>query len=517
MVHHRPHALLLVLVAAPQAQSVPPAPSPEITRAELEHHVRFLASDELGGRLPGTPGMERAKTHLAEALAAAGVEPAGVDGTFFQPTGHERVEVTTARLLLTHESGEVRELVHGQDFVLKARGRARSTEVLPLRFFYDYNHTRMPLTGNAGEALYFSAQRADKRRILKEKGIASLEDWGLELEIRQMDDAEEPGEPGLPPSRMLAADAPEGCELVELRGPILGDFQLRKFTHVQLLVEEAATPHVDANVVGRIRGRGTAELSQEVVLLSAHYDHLGLRPRPRGPATADALCNGADDNASGCAALLELAQAFAAAPPARTLIVLFTTGEESGGIGAKRYLAAPAEPLARTVGNLNLEMLGRPDELVGGPGKLWLTGWERSNVGPAWSAQGLAIVADPRPRQSFFTRSDNYAFALEGVVAQTLSSFGEHAEYHTPRDEADTLDYAHLEAAARVAFAAARTLADGSLTPAWLEGQRPQRPKPPDFQRGKGETGEEKERELRSGRSGRTVPREPPKDPPKDD
>ncbi|HEX6882679.1 MAG TPA: M20/M25/M40 family metallo-hydrolase [Planctomycetota bacterium] len=516
-----PLAHLLALVAAPQTPAAPPAPVPDITRAELEHHVRFLASDELGGRLPGTAGMERAKAHLAEALAAAGVEPAGDDGTFFQLTGHVRVEVTAPpRLLLTHESGEVRELVHGQDFQLRPRGRARSTEVLPLRFFYDYNHARMPLAGNAAEALYFSAQRAEKRRILKEKGIESLEDWGLELEIRQMDDAEEPGEPGLPPSRMLAPDVTEGCELVELRGPILADFQLRKFTHVQLLVDEAATPHVDANVVGRIRGRGTAaraELSQEVVLLSAHYDHLGLRPRPRGPATADALCNGADDNASGCAALLELAQAFASAPPARTLVVLFTTGEESGGIGARRYLAAPAEPLARTVGNLNLEMLGRPDELVGGAGKLWLTGWERSNVGPAWSAQGLAIVADPRPKQSFFTRSDNYAFALEGVVAQTLSSFGEHAEYHTPRDEADTLDYAHLEAAARVAFAAARTLADGSLTPVWLEGQRPQRPKPPDFQRGKGEPGEEKERELRSGRSGRTVPREPPKDPPKDD
>jgi Zn-dependent M28 family amino/carboxypeptidase len=301
---------------------------------------------------------------------------------------------------------------------------------------------------------------------------------------------------------VLQPDEPEACELVELRGPILADWERRAFTHIQLLVDEVQSPYADHNVVGRIRGAGTAEhpeLAQEVVVLSAHYDHLGIRPRPRGPEDADALMNGADDNASGCATLLELAQAFAAAKPARTLIVLFTTDEESGGRGCRRYIEAPPEPLAKTVANLNLEMLGRPDELVGGPGKLWLTGYERSNLGPVWQGAGLAIVADPRPKEGFFQRSDNYALALEGIVAQTLSTFGGHKEYHTPRDEPDTLDYAHLEAAAQVALAAARTLADGSLAPAWVEGQRPKKIE----RRPREEEGQPRDRERDEPRRGR--------------
>jgi len=276
----------------------------------------------------------------------------------------------------------------------------------------------------------------------------------------------------------------EGCELIELRGELVPDFELRKFTDVQLVVEERLEPFEDRNVVGRIHGAGTSErpeLAREVVLLSAHYDHLGIRPAPKGREREDSLFNGADDNASGCAALLELAQAFGAGKkPARTLVVLFTTDEEIDGGGVKHYMSAPAEPLASTVANVNLEMLGRPDEKVGGPGHLWLTGHELSNLGAAWSEQGLPIAADPRPEEGFFTRSDNYALALEGIVAQTLSSFGLHKEYHKPLDEAATLDYAHLESAARVAFTAVGTLADGSVKPAWLPGKQPKKlePKP---------------------------------------
>lgn len=470
--------LVPALLASGAGDDPLPAPDPAVTRAELEHHVRFLASDGLGGRAPLTEGMERAAQYLARALAAAGVEPAGENGTFFQATELVRYEVPELpRLLLTHESGEVVEAHYGTDFSVRVRGSARSTGKLPLKVFYDYNHVRMPLTGNPAEALYFSGGKAAKKRILAEKGIANLEDWGLEIEVVPGEKGAKPGEARESfPARLASGPESEACELVELRGPLVADFELRKYTHVQLLIEERRFPHTDKNVVGRIRGAGTGakpELAREVVLLSAHYDHLGVRPAPRGRERDDSLFNGADDNASGCAALLELAQAFAAARPARTLVVLFTTGEESGGTGMKRYLRAPAEPLAATVADLNLEMLGRPDALAGGAGRLWLTGHERSNLGAAWQAQGLAIVADPRPDQSFFTRSDNYALALEGVVAQSLSSFDMHKDYHRPSDEAEKLDFAHLESAARVAFRAASTLADGSLQPAWIAGQQP--------------------------------------------
>ena len=495
--------LVLGLAAAtavrPQAGAdALPAADPAVTRAELEHHVRFLAADELGGRAPLTAGMERAAQYLARALAAAGVEPAGENGTFFQSTGLKRYEYPAApRLVFTRESGEEVEARHGVDFTLRMRGAARSTEKLPLRFYYDYNHARMPLTGNPAEAIYLSGGKPEKQRILNEKGIEDLEDWGLEIELNSSAKAREPGGAReAPPARLSEGEEAGGCELIELRGPLLDDFERRRFTHVQLLIEEVPAPYEDRNVVGRIRGAGTSaapELAREVVILSAHYDHLGIRPTPRGREREDALFNGADDNASGCAALLELAQALArGTPPARTLVILFTTGEESGGYGIQRYLRAPAEPLAATVANLNLEMLGRPDELVGGAGKLWLTGFECSNLGPAWQGAGLAIVADPRPDQSFFSRSDNFPLALEGVVAQSLSSFGMHRDYHRPRDEADTLDYVHLEAAARIALGAATTLADGSLRPAWVPEKQPRKDEMPG----------RKKRAERAGRDG---------------
>jgi Zn-dependent M28 family amino/carboxypeptidase len=125
--------------------------------------------------------------------------------------------------------------------------------------------------------------------------------------------------------------------------------------------------------------------------------------------------------------------------------------------------------------NLNFEMIGRPDKLAGGPGKLWLTGDERSSLGAAFRELGLAIVADPRPAERFFERSDNIAFARRGIVAQTLSSYDLHADYHHVTDEADKLDYAHMEAAIRASFEAARALADGRIEPKWLEGGDPSR------------------------------------------
>jgi Zn-dependent M28 family amino/carboxypeptidase len=120
-------------------------------------------------------------------------------------------------------------------------------------------------------------------------------------------------------------------------------------------------------------------------------------------------------------------------------------------------------------------MIGRPDALAGGPGKLWLTGFERSNLGPAFAQAGLALVPDPRPDQDFFRRSDNYAFALRGIVAQTLSSYDLHTDYHAVSDEADTLDWTHLAAAVEAAWIGARALADGSIDPAWQPGGMPER------------------------------------------
>jgi Zn-dependent M28 family amino/carboxypeptidase len=231
------------------------------------------------------------------------------------------------------------------------------------------------------------------------------------------------------------------------------------------------------NVVGILPGRGTPErpeLAEQAIVLSAHYDHIGVREG--APEGEDAVYNGADDDASGCAAVLELAEALAAGPaPARTVVFLLATGEEIGLVGTRHYLEQPAVPLERTVTNLNFEMIGRPDALVGGRGKLWLTGWERTNLGPAFAARGLGVVPDARPEQAFFQRSDNYAFAVRGIVAQTLSSYDLHSDYHRVSDEASKLDWLHMQEAVRSSLAAVRALADGSIDPAWEPGGSPAR------------------------------------------
>ncbi len=223
----------------------------------------------------------------------------------------------------------------------------------------------------------------------------------------------------------------------------------------------------DYNLVGLIQGTDSA-MRDEAVVLGAHFDHLGIGK----PVQGDSIYNGADDDASGVATVLAAAQALAQAPPRRTVIVLLTSGEEFGVLGTQWYADRPAFPLSRTIAGLQVEMVGRPDSLAGGLGRLWLTGYQRSTMGEVFTTAGLPIVPDPRPSFRFFERSDNIVFALRGIPAHTLSSFGMHSDYHQPSDEVDRIDFAHLERAADHVTRAARLLADGPA-PAWRIGGQP--------------------------------------------
>ena len=224
-----------------------------------------------------------------------------------------------------------------------------------------------------------------------------------------------------------------------------------------------------ANVVGIIPGSDPA-VRDEVVLVGAHYDHLGMRPNE----SADSIFNGADDDASGVVAVLAIAHALASGPaPRRTVVVAAMTGEEVGLVGTRWYVDHPVRPLQSMVANLEIEMIGRPDSLAGGVGRGWLTGFERSTMGEMFAAAGLPIVADKRLDQQFFMRSDNIAFARAGIVAHTLSSFNMHRDYHMPTDDVSRVDFAHMTRLVDVAVRAARLLADSSAKPEWKPGGRP--------------------------------------------
>ena len=220
------------------------------------------------------------------------------------------------------------------------------------------------------------------------------------------------------------------------------------------------------NVIGALPGDGT--LKDEVLLLTAHLDHLGIGK----PVNGDEIYNGADDDASGCVAVLELARFLAGRPRRRTVIFAFFGSEETGGQGDQYFLDHPPAPLSKISANLEFEMIGRADPLVK-PDELWLTGYERSNLGPELARHGAKLVADPHPSEQFFQRSDNYALARRGIVAHTVSSFGLHKDYHRPSDEVALIDFPHMENSIASMFGPVEWLANSDFKPEWVGGKKP--------------------------------------------
>ncbi len=227
-------------------------------------------------------------------------------------------------------------------------------------------------------------------------------------------------------------------------------------------------PWTTRNVLGILRGRDE-HLKDEVILLTAHLDHLGIRK----PVNGDSIYNGADDDASGCVAVLQLAAALAQGEaPKRTVVFAFFGSEETGGQGNQFFLDHPPVPLKSVVANLEFEMIGRPDSAVK-PDELWLTGFDRSDLGPELAKHGAKLVADPHPKEQFFTRSDNYALAKKGVIAHTVSSFGLHADYHQPSDDVAHIDFNHMELAIKSMIEPVKWLANTHFKPEWLAGKKP--------------------------------------------
>jgi len=220
------------------------------------------------------------------------------------------------------------------------------------------------------------------------------------------------------------------------------------------------------NAVGILRGNDP-KLRGQVILLSAHLDHLGICP----PVNGDDICNGADDDASGTAAVMELARVLIKARPGRTIVFACFGSEEMGSYGARAFLAHPPVPVVSIIANIEFEMIGRPDSLA--PGELWMTGYERSDLGATLAAHGARLVKDPRPAQNFFQRSDNFPLAQQGVIAHTVSSFALEPEYHTAKDEIGLIDFGFMTQAVASMIEPVEWLADTTWKPSWSEGGRP--------------------------------------------
>jgi len=220
------------------------------------------------------------------------------------------------------------------------------------------------------------------------------------------------------------------------------------------------------NVVGIIPGKTKPK---EIVLFSAHYDHLGVKP---GKTDEDTLFNGADDDASGTTAIINLAEHYKNQNDnARTLMFVAFTAEEIGGFGSRYF----SEQLNAddVVAMINIEMIGKPAKF--GVGTVWMTGMERSNLGDLLNknlkTKGFEIHQDPYPEQHLFYRSDNATLARLGVPAHSFSStqLDKDQYYHKATDELSTLNMDSMYQVIESLSIATQGLVNGSITPTRID------------------------------------------------
>ena len=201
------------------------------------------------------------------------------------------------------------------------------------------------------------------------------------------------------------------------------------------------------------------------LLISAHLDHLGV--------ANGTIMPGANDDASGTTAVIELAHALSSGKPMKRGILFVCYGsEEIGGFGSRYFGEHPPVPLSSLVANLELEMIGSQDPKLP-TGHLMMTGYERSNFGEILKKNGALISADPYPEEHFFQRSDNYSLALKGIVAHTVSGWAVVPTYHQPTDTIANLNIPFMAKAIQSLIAPLRSIANGGETPKWRPGGKP--------------------------------------------
>ena len=460
--------LLLALAVLLPAQDGTRGADSEVCRACIRAHMEFLASDALRGRGSGTQDELVAATYIATELQRVGVAPAGDDGGYLQNVALMRRRVVAPpRLEFATVAGNT-VLRHGQEIVVLRLGapslsgplqklsleRSQPSQIKP-RAFVLLSVRPDTSAEQLQEELGPWIGAASVILIPEVPAAASI--WNRSA--RRM--------PSLPEeiSGVPATGAGQASLVMLSKRAQQAVSSLRSGTALRLGAAVREEKLETRNVIGQLAGTD----SQSAILLTAHMDHLGVGAAVNG----DSIYNGADDDASGVSAVLELARALAAgARPRRSVIFALFGSEETGSQGAQYFRAHPPLPLSDVVANLEFEMLGRPDPALA-PHTLFLTGWNRTNLGPALAEHGAHLAADPHPAEHFFRRSDNYALALEGVVAQTVSSYGLHKDYHQPSDEVSRIDFGHMVEAIGSLLGPVRWLADSDFAPQWVEGGKP--------------------------------------------
>ena len=468
---------LLLLAYPVTVDSQRRRPPARRTALVLEKDVRaelgFLASDAMQGRGSATNYERVAAEYIGSMFHQFGLEPAGdndATGTkgFVQRVQLESLRISEPPTVTIGNGSSAKKWVFGRDFLLQF---LRTTKISGELQIIDENAT--PSKGAVAVIRIPDNVTPQRRQEIIRKALSAQAAAAIVLETEANKTTREAGNARLPnlPGR-IAGQTSESFAVISLPKSAFDEvLAMPNGTRFEFIAPtQASDSSATWNAIGVLPG-SDPRLAGEVIVLSAHLDHLGVGQQVSG----DAIFNGADDDASGCVAVLELARVLASGKrPRRTIYFICFGSEERGGLGSRYFVDHPPVPLEKILANIQFEMLGRPDSKVP-PNTLWLTGFDRSTLGPQLAKQGARLVADPHPQQNFFQRSDNYTLALRGVVAHTVSSFGLHTDYHRPSDDLSKIDFPFMTQSINSLITPIRWLANSTFRPSWLPGQQPRR------------------------------------------
>lgn len=404
-------------------------PEPDIDAASVERVVTALSADEMLGRAPFTPGIDKAADFIADEFASIGLQKIGEMDGYLQRFVAYRLQVQSRRVVLNG--------------IETAPERSIAWAGAPSVRWRTGDPVEVVVIGpedDAGQMIYSIRVKDCSALILMN---TSHESFFRRLTNR-----------GSAPLFFL--DPPSGATLV---------FVLTDEARMTSFEVEVMAPLVElplTNVLGMIPGRRDNEL----VLFGSHYDAFGILE----PVDGDSIANGANDCASGTTAVIELARYFRArGKPERTLIFAAFTAEEIGFLGSE-YLARQLDP-EKIVAMFSIANIGRV--YADGPNKAIVTGFERSDFGTilqrAVEGTPYSFHPDPYVRRTLFRRSDNVSFARLGVPAHGISTAGAAEDRHTVSDEVETLDLMNMTQVIRAIALGAAPIVSGKATPTRID------------------------------------------------
>ena len=453
-----------------------------ITPAESAFHLRFLASDELRGRDTGSHEIDVAARYIAEYFRQSGLQPLPGADEYFQAVSLMETHPPAKGILTMGD----KKFNQGQELlVLRGSGVNLDTDLVFANYGLeadleglDLQDKILVVKAGSEEAVsprQFFGLVGTKQQLAKSKGAAAV----IELY----------NSPGIPwPMLLNYLNQPQlgiddGKEekaalpyiwLQDSKNELLVSLKEKQVAKASLEVSDLVKkPIPSKNVLGMIEGTDE-KLKNEFLLLSAHYDHVGVGP---SSDPADSIFNGARDNAVGTAAVLCAARTLGAYPPKRSVIFAAWTAEEKGLLGSAYYAENPLIPLNQTIYNLNIDGAGYNDTTV-----VTVIGLERTSaqnhIREATETYGLTAISDPAPEQGLFDRSDNVNFAKKGIPAPTYStgfrSFDDEIMkyYHQVTDEPEGLNFNYLLKYFRSYALAALKIANDERRPSWTVGDK---------------------------------------------